>query len=76
MKNQKTQQEENELLQEIVNKCIDNRLAIVKSEYLEKLEKFCPRPSIRLALNRLLKDADINEAFTTLERISKVVLRN
>lgn len=66
--------DEDALLRRIVDKCIDNRLALVKAEYLQQLEKFRQRPSIRITVNRLLSEADINEAFNTLERVSKSVL--
>lgn len=68
--------EQDEILRKIVDKCIQNRLALTKSEYLKDIEKFCPKPSIRITVNRLLTEADINEAFNTLERVSKAVLSN
>jgi serine palmitoyltransferase len=54
--------------------CIDNGIAIISAEYLEKIEKKCPRPSIRVIVSRLLTDADIEEAFNVLQKVSSEVL--
>lgn len=50
------------------------KLALVSSEYLEQVEKIYPRPSIRIAVNRLLTNEDIDFAFDTLNRISKTIV--
>ncbi|XP_035901674.1 serine palmitoyltransferase 1 [Anopheles stephensi] len=62
------------LLDEISTECIDNGLAVVAAEYLEHMEKHCPRPSIRLTVNRLLSEKDIDDAFRILEHVSEKVL--
>lgn len=67
-------EEKERVLQEIVDKCVLNRLALARAAYLRHIEKFSPSPSIRITVNRLLTEADINEAFNTLERVSKSVL--
>lgn len=66
--------EEKEMLEKISEECIKRGLAIVKAEYLDKIEKFCPRASIRIAVNRLLTKSDIASAFDTIEEVSKRVL--
>ncbi|XP_053669500.1 serine palmitoyltransferase 1 [Anopheles marshallii] len=62
------------LLDEISTECIDNGLAVVAAEYLENMEKHCPRPSIRLTVNRLLTAKEIDDAFRILEHVSEKVL--
>lgn len=69
-----TYEEEREVLEKISEECIKRGVAIVKAEYLDKIEKFCPRASIRIAVNRLLTPDDINSAFDTIEQVSKTVL--
>lgn len=76
IRSEMNEEDEDKLLQEIVDKCIQNCLALVKPPYLKQVEKFCPRPSIRITVNRLLTEADIQQAFKTLERVSKAVLNN
>uniref|UniRef100_A0A336LRI2 Serine palmitoyltransferase 1 n=1 Tax=Culicoides sonorensis TaxID=179676 RepID=A0A336LRI2_CULSO len=62
------------VLEEISQECIKRGVAIVKAEYLDKIEKFCPRASIRIAINRLLTEDDISMAFKTIEEVSNRVL--
>lgn len=69
-----TYEEEREVLENISEECIKRGVAVVKAEYLDKVEKFCPRPSIRIAVNRLLTPEDINSAFDVIEEVSKTVL--
>uniref|UniRef100_A0A8W7Q149 Serine palmitoyltransferase 1 n=1 Tax=Anopheles coluzzii TaxID=1518534 RepID=A0A8W7Q149_ANOCL len=61
------------LLDEISTECIDNGLAVIAAEYLETMEKHCPRPSIRLTVNRLLTEKEIDDAFRILEHVSEKV---
>jgi len=75
LREEQSREIEDELLRKIVDKCIENRLALAKAEYLVHLERVCPRPSIRITVNRLLSGADITEAFNTLDRVSKNVLK-
>jgi serine palmitoyltransferase len=65
---------EKKLLQKIADECIENGLALITSEYLEDIEKRCPRPSIRMTVNRLLTDDDIERAFKILENAARKVL--
>ncbi|XP_063709674.1 serine palmitoyltransferase 1-like [Culicoides brevitarsis] len=67
-------EEEQEVLEKISEECIKRGVAVVKAEYLDKIEKFCPRASIRIAINRLLTKDDITTAFDTIEEVSKKVL--
>lgn len=52
---------------------MEHGLAIIKTEYLD-IEKSPPTFSIRIAVNRLLEDADIDFAFKVLEESSKEIL--
>ena len=65
---------EKKLLQKIADECIENGLALITAEYLEDIEKRCPRPSIRMTVNRLLTDDDIDKAFAILENAAQKVL--
>lgn len=62
------------LLDNIATQCIENGLAVVAAEYLETMEKNCPRPSIRLTVSRLLTEKDIDDAIRILERVSEKIL--
>ncbi|XP_058832924.1 serine palmitoyltransferase 1 [Topomyia yanbarensis] len=74
LKNKTDPQTEKSLMDQISRECIDTGLAVITSEYLEHLEKNNPRPSIRLTVNRLLTDADIDDAFRILQQVAKRVL--
>ena len=55
--------------------CIIEGLAVVVACYLQNIERKPVRPSIRITVNRLLNDSDIDEAFATIERVAnKIVL--
>uniref|UniRef100_A0A7G3AXI7 Serine palmitoyltransferase 1 n=1 Tax=Lutzomyia longipalpis TaxID=7200 RepID=A0A7G3AXI7_LUTLO len=74
VREEKATKAEDALLTEIVDKCITKGLCLVKAQYLQHIEKKCPRPSIRITVNRLLTDEDMAFTFRTLESISKEVL--
>jgi serine palmitoyltransferase len=65
---------EQKLLTNIVDECIDDGVALIATEYLAKMERQCPRPSIRLIVNRLLSDADIEKAFNVVEKVVDTVV--
>lgn len=65
---------EKQILDRISQECIKTGLAVVAAEYLEHMEKRCPRPSIRLTVNRLLTDSDIEDAFRILQKAAQKVL--
>nr|CAD7259610.1 unnamed protein product [Timema shepardi] len=46
--------------------CIENGLALVTSAYLNDVEKFVPRESIRLTVNRMLTASEIDSAVIVL----------
>lgn len=46
----------------------------MQAAYLQNRERVPVRPSIRLAVNRLLDDADISSAFEVIENVSKSLL--
>ncbi|KAI8037628.1 serine palmitoyltransferase 1 [Drosophila gunungcola] len=62
------------LLTEVADKCIARGVAIVQAAYLQNRERQPVRPSIRIAVNRLLEDADIATAFEVIESVSNAVL--
>ncbi|XP_031623394.1 serine palmitoyltransferase 1 [Contarinia nasturtii] len=70
----KQRSEKVDILEKIVDKCIEQKLAIVNATYLENAEKYCPEPSLRVIANRLLTNDDIQFAFDTIERVSSEVL--
>lgn len=45
-------------------------MAIANATYLENAEMKCPEPSLRVILNRLLTDADIDSVYDTIEDVS------
>nr|CAD7600275.1 unnamed protein product [Timema genevievae] len=59
-------EEELILLNKIVDNCIENGLALVTSAYLNDVEKFVPRESIRLTVNRMLTASEIDKAVIVL----------
>ncbi|XP_055596296.1 serine palmitoyltransferase 1 [Uranotaenia lowii] len=65
---------EKQLLDTISKECINNGLAVISCEYLENMEKQLARSSIRLTVNRLLSDADIEDAFRILNQAASTVL--
>lgn len=65
---------EKNILDKISVECINNGLAVIVAEYLEHMEKKCPRPSIRLTVNRLLTNSDIEDAFRILQQSARKVL--
>lgn len=54
--------------------CIEQNLAIINPSYLEKVERHCQEPSLRVIANRLLDDDDIQFAFDTIENVSSDIL--
>ncbi|KAH8354022.1 hypothetical protein KR067_012120 [Drosophila pandora] len=62
------------LLTELADKCISQGVAIVQAAYLQNRERVPVRPSIRIAVNRLLDDADITSAFEVIEKVSQSLL--
>ncbi|XP_017027839.1 serine palmitoyltransferase 1 [Drosophila kikkawai] len=63
-----------QLLTELADKCIAQGVAVVQAAYLKDREHQPVRPSIRIAVNRLLEQTDINAAFDTIESVSSALL--
>ncbi|XP_020802305.1 serine palmitoyltransferase 1 [Drosophila serrata] len=63
-----------QLLTELADKCIARGVAVVQAAYLKDRERHPVRPSIRIAVNRLLEETDINAAFETIESVSSALL--
>ncbi|XP_039484229.1 serine palmitoyltransferase 1 [Drosophila santomea] len=62
------------LLAELADKCIARGVAVVQAAYLQNRERQPVRPSIRIAVNRLLESAEIDSAFEVIESVSSSVL--
>lgn len=54
--------------------CIERGVAVVEAAYLQNRERKPVRPSLRIAISRLLSDAEIQTAYETIETVSKEVL--
>ncbi|KAH8290789.1 hypothetical protein KR054_005976 [Drosophila jambulina] len=54
--------------------CIAQGVAVVQAAYLKDRERHPVRPSIRIAVNRLLEETDINAAFEIIESVSSALL--
>ncbi|EDW61038.1 serine palmitoyltransferase 1 [Drosophila virilis] len=65
---------ESKLLTQVADKCIERGVAVVPAAYLQNRERQPIRPSLRIAVNRLLEDADISTAFEIIESVSSSVL--
>lgn len=74
LKEAKSTKAEITAMSDIVEKCIFRGLCLVNSQYLRHIEKKCPRPSIRVTVNRLLSDEDIVFVYETLESVCKEIL--
>ncbi|XP_026473167.1 serine palmitoyltransferase 1 [Ctenocephalides felis] len=66
-------EEQDKFLTDLIDKCENSGLALVKSAYLESIEKFVQRPSIRLTVNNTLTAKEIQYAAETLEQLSSGV---
>ncbi|KAH8279145.1 hypothetical protein KR026_002487 [Drosophila bipectinata] len=62
------------LLTELADKSIAQGVAVVQAAYLQNRERVPVRPSIRIAVNRLLDDADISTAFEVIEKVANSLL--
>ncbi|XP_034654085.1 serine palmitoyltransferase 1 [Drosophila subobscura] len=65
---------ERKLLTEVADKCIARGVAVVEAAYLQDREHKPVRPSIRIAVNRLLEESEIAAAFEIIESVSSAVL--
>ncbi|SPP73408.1 serine palmitoyltransferase 1 [Drosophila guanche] len=65
---------EQKLLTEVADKCIARGVAVVEAAYLQDREHKPVRPSIRIAVNRLLEESEIAAAFDIIESVSSAVL--
>ena len=73
LKNEQDPSTAEKILRKISDRCIEHGLAVIKADYLT-IEKCPPTPSIRIAVNRLLDDKDIDFAFKILEESSNKLL--
>lgn len=58
----------------LYSQCIAQGVAVVQAAYLQNRERQPVRPSIRIAVNRLLEETDINAAFEVIESVSSALL--
>ncbi|TDG41287.1 hypothetical protein AWZ03_012284 [Drosophila navojoa] len=65
---------ESKLFSQVSDKCIERGVAVVEAAYLRNREHKPIRPSLRIAVNRLLTDKDIREIFDVIEAVSIAVL--
>ncbi|XP_017148934.1 serine palmitoyltransferase 1 [Drosophila miranda] len=65
---------ERKRLIDVADKCIARGVAVVEAAYLQNREHKPVRPSIRVAVNRLLEEAEISAAFEIIENVSSAVL--
>lgn len=54
--------------------CISQGIAVVQACYLHNMEKHPIRHSLRITSNRLLTEREIDDAFNTIEEVSKELL--
>ncbi|XP_065368554.1 serine palmitoyltransferase 1 [Calliphora vicina] len=66
--------EEDKALTAISEKCISQGIAVVQACYLHNMEKHPIRHSLRITTNRLLSKREIEDAFNTIEEVSKKIL--
>lgn len=65
---------EREILRKICDICMTDKLGVVSASYLDNSERICSRPSLRIAVNRLLTNSDIDFAFDVLNKASTAVI--
>ncbi|XP_023167349.2 serine palmitoyltransferase 1 [Drosophila hydei] len=65
---------ESKLLSQVADKCIERGVAVVEAAYLRNRERKPIRPSLRIAVSRLLEDSDISKAFDVIEAVSSAEL--
>lgn len=65
---------ESKLLAKVVDKCIERGVAVVEAAYLQNRERIPVRPSLRIAVSRLLDEADVMAAYKIIETVSSEVL--
>jgi len=54
--------------------CVSKGLAVVVASYLEESEHLVPQPSIRLSVNRLLEESNVQQAIKIINEASDLVL--
>lgn len=69
-----TREEEEDKLQEIVDQCMEKCVGLTVSRYLNDLELFLPKASIRLCVNVNLTEEDINSTAQIIKEVVSDVL--
>ncbi|KAH8369534.1 hypothetical protein KR093_000025 [Drosophila rubida] len=65
---------ESKLLTKVADKCIEQGVAVIEAAYLQDKEHKPVRPSLRIAVNRLLTTDEVLTAFKIIESVSSEVL--
>ncbi|XP_015119195.1 serine palmitoyltransferase 1 [Diachasma alloeum] len=74
LRKEQNRQEEDQLLKNISDKCINRNLAIITPVYLHT-ERQLPRPSLRICVSNTLEEKDLDFAVETLEKCSNEVFQ-
>jgi len=69
-----TRQEEEDKLQSIVNECMEKGVGLTLSRYLNDLELFLPKASIRVAVNINLTEEDIKSSVECIKNAARSLL--
>ncbi|XP_068609012.1 serine palmitoyltransferase 1 [Brachionichthys hirsutus] len=64
------------LLRNIVDYCLERRVALTLAHYLDKEERFLPPPSIRVVVTVEQTDEDIQQAVSCIAEAASAVLQN
>ncbi|MEE6459709.1 hypothetical protein FKM82_000706 [Ascaphus truei] len=62
------------LLQEIVNHCMNRKIALTQARYLEKEEKHVPPPSIRVVVTVEQTDEELDTAASVIKQAASLIL--
>ncbi|XP_037954504.1 serine palmitoyltransferase 1 [Teleopsis dalmanni] len=69
-----SQRDEHELLKNLANECISCGIAVIEACYLYPYEKYQVRPSLRVTVNRLLTEEEIDKAFDVIQNAANKML--
>lgn len=70
---EKTVEEKILVLQDIVEQCLSNNLAVIDAKYLLDKEQANPEPSLRITVNRKLSDDDVQNCVNVLRNVSNSI---
>uniref|UniRef100_A0A8C5P5U1 Serine palmitoyltransferase 1 n=1 Tax=Leptobrachium leishanense TaxID=445787 RepID=A0A8C5P5U1_9ANUR len=67
-------EKDSKLLQEIVDHCMNRKIALTQSRYLEKEEKFLPPPSIRVVVTVEQTNEELEMAASVIKEAASLIL--